>query len=75
MKKRWGWSRREVDFNVFEVGSQFFTNGTKYDPKSIMHYSIDAWQTMNGYSLKDNYELSWETKPLSQHYTRGVTPP
>lgn len=59
-----GWSRREVDFNVFEVGSQFFTNGTQYDPKSIMHYSIDAWQTMDGYSLKDNYELSAGDKAL-----------
>lgn len=59
-----GWSKREVDFNVFEVGSQFYTNGTKYDPQSIMHYSIDAWQTTDGYSLKDNYELSAGDKAL-----------
>lgn len=59
-----GWNRAEVDFNVFEVGSQFYTNGTQYDPKSIMHYSINSWETTNGYSLKDNYELSAGDKTL-----------
>ncbi|MFZ1311869.1 MAG: M12 family metallopeptidase, partial [Chitinophagaceae bacterium] len=53
-----GWDRAKVDFNVFEVADQFYTNGTTYDPKSIMHYSIEPWQTTDGYSLKDNYELS-----------------
>lgn len=59
-----GWNKKQVDFNVFEVGSQFYTNGTRYDPKSIMHYSINAWETTNGYSLKNNYELSAGDKAL-----------
>ncbi|RYY54484.1 MAG: hypothetical protein EOO09_14160 [Chitinophagaceae bacterium] len=53
-----GWDRAKVDFNVFEANDQFSTNGTGYDPKSIMHYSIESWQTTDGYSLKDNYDLS-----------------
>ncbi len=57
-KETQGWDRDKVDFNVFEVSNQFYTNGTMYDPKSIMHYSISSWQTTDGYSIKDNYELS-----------------
>lgn len=59
-----GWDRDKVDFNVFEVADQFYTNGTTYDPRSIMHYSVESWQTTDGYSLKDNYELSAGDKAL-----------
>lgn len=59
-----GWDKAKVDFNVFEMSNQFYTNGTAYDPKSIMHYSIASWQTTDGYSLKDNYELSAGDKEL-----------
>ncbi len=59
-----GWSKQQVDFNVFEVGSQFYTNGTRYDPKSIMHYSINAWETTDGYTVKNNFELSEGDKKL-----------
>lgn len=59
-----GWDKQQVDFNVFEVGSRFYTNGTKYDPKSIMHYSINSWETTNGYAVKNNFELSAGDKIL-----------
>ena len=59
-----GWNKEQVDFNVFEVGSQFYTNGTQYDPKSIMHYSINPWETLDGYSVKNNFELSTGDKAL-----------
>ncbi len=59
-----GWDKSKVDFNVFEMSNQFYTNGTEYDPKSIMHYSIAAWQTTDGYSMQDNYELSEGDKTL-----------
>ncbi len=59
-----GWDRDKVDFNVFEVSNQFYTNGTTYDSKSIMHYSISSWQTTDGYSIKDNYELSTGDRAL-----------
>lgn len=59
-----GWNKQQVDFNVFEVGSRFYTNGTRYDAKSIMHYSINPWETTDGYSVKNNYELSAGDKVL-----------
>lgn len=59
-----GWNKQQVEFNVFEVGNQFYTNGTKYDPKSIMHYSINPWETTNGYSVKNNFELSLGDKTI-----------
>ena len=40
--ERYDWDKAKTDFNVLEVSEQFFTNGTAYDPKSIMHYSIPA---------------------------------
>jgi hypothetical protein len=59
-----GWNRQQVDFNVFDMGSQFYTNSTHYDPKSIMHYAINPWETTNGYSVKNNFELSAGDKIL-----------
>lgn len=63
-KETQGWDKAKVDFNVFDVADQFFTNGTAYDPKSIMHYSIEPWQTIDGYSLKSSTELSPGDKSL-----------
>lgn len=59
-----GWSREQVDFNVFNVSDIFYTNGTAYDPKSIMHYPIEPWQTVNGYSVGWNHQLSEGDKRL-----------
>lgn len=63
-KETQGWDRDKVDFNVFEVSNQFYTNGTTYDPKSIMHYSINTWETTDGYSVIQNYDLSAGDKVL-----------
>ncbi len=63
-KQTQGWNRQQVEFNVFSAGSQFYTNGTRYDPKSIMHYSINPWETMDGYSVKNNFELSGGDKTI-----------
>jgi len=56
--ERFEWDKAKTDFNVLEISEQFFTNGTAYDPRSIMHYSIPAWQTLDGYSVEENYEMS-----------------
>jgi len=63
-KKYQGWDKRKVDHNVLKVANQFYTNGTSYDPKSIMHYSVDAFLTKDGYSLPANYDLSAGDKAL-----------
>lgn len=59
-----GWDQDMVDHNVFNAADQFYTNGTTYDPKSIMHYPIEAWQTTNGYTVGNNYALSEGDKKL-----------
>lgn len=67
-----GWDKAKTDFNVLMASDQFFTNGTLYDPKSIMHYSVESWQTVDGYSLPPNYELSPGDKALiSALYPKG----
>jgi len=67
-----GWDKEKVDFNVFEVSNQFYTNGTKYDPQSIMHYSIQPWETNDGYTVQQNNELSSGDKALiAALYPRG----
>ena len=53
-----GWDKGKVDFNVLEASDIFYTNGTKYDPLSIMHYAVLAWQTTNGYTVGTNNDLS-----------------
>lgn len=53
-----GWDRSMVDAQVFEVSDIFYTNGTTYDSKSIMQYSVDAWETLDGFSVPRNDILS-----------------
>lgn len=63
-EESYGWSKDDVDFQVFEVYKTFYTNGTQYDPKSIMHYSIEPWETLNGYSVPWNNYMSPGDKEL-----------
>jgi hypothetical protein len=53
-----GWSKEDVDQQVFATYAVSYTNGTKYDNKSIMHYPIYAWQTKDGYAVGWNREVS-----------------
>lgn len=53
-----GWDKEKVDFNVLEASDIFYTNGTNYDPLSIMHYPVLAWQTVDGFTVGSNTELS-----------------
>jgi serralysin len=71
-KKTQGWNKQQVEFNVFSQGAPFYTNGTKYDPKSIMHYAINPWETADGYTVKNNFELSeGDKKLIAALYPRG----
>ncbi len=58
------WGRDMVDHNVCNAADQFFTNGTTYDPKSIMHYPVEKWQTTDGVTVGNNYALSEGDKQL-----------
>jgi hypothetical protein len=53
-----GWNKQKVDFNVLGASDIFYTNGTTYDPLSIMHYPVLAWQTVDGFTVGLNNSLS-----------------
>lgn len=59
-----GWDKSTVDFNVLEASDIFYTNGTTYDPVSIMHYPVEAWQTVDGYTVGLNNDLSAGDKKI-----------
>lgn len=62
---KYGWDKEMVDAQVFKVYGERYTNGTRYDPKSIMHYPIPAWQTTNGFSVSWNTDISEGDKELA----------
>ncbi len=58
------WNKEMVDFNVLEASDFFYTNGTTYDPLSIMHYPVQAWQTVDGFTVGSNNDLSAGDKAI-----------
>lgn len=62
---KYGWDKDMVDNQIFKLYDERYTNGTKYDAKSIMHYPIPAWQTQNGFSVGWNTEISEGDKQLA----------
>lgn len=53
-----GWSRADVDFNIFNVYAVETTNFSAYDPQSIMQYAIPDSLTIGTYSVGWNTALS-----------------
>jgi serralysin len=53
-----GWSKEQVDFNVFEQYNKEVTQFSKYDPTSIMHYPVPKEFTTDGKAVGWNTELS-----------------
>jgi hypothetical protein len=53
-----GWSRADVDFNIFQVYSEDSTNHTAFDRASIMEYAVPDSLTIGTYSIGWNTELS-----------------
>lgn len=69
-----GWTRTDVDNNLFSRYSADQTNFTDYDDKSIMHYPISAFMTTNGYSVGWNRKLSDNDKKwLRENYPIKLT--
>lgn len=69
-----GWDKEKVDFNVLEPSDFFYTNGTTYDPKSIMHYPVEAWQTVDGFTVGRNEDLSeGDKKIIAAMYPKDKT--
>lgn len=61
-----GWTKEQIDYNLFQQFATSYTHGTSYDNKSLMHYYIKANWTLDGYSVKSNYELSQGDKELAR---------
>ena len=64
------WSGIEVDINLFAKYNAGSTNSSRYDPKSIMHYSIDKGLTLDGFTVGVNYDFS----PMDITFARQVYP-
>ncbi|MET0741673.1 MAG: M12 family metallopeptidase [Candidatus Nanopelagicales bacterium] len=53
-----GWSKADVDQNIFEVYDEDETNFSDYDPSSIMHYAIPEELTIGDFSIGWNTVFS-----------------
>ena len=69
-----GWTKDDVNNNLFTRYAQDQSNYTDYDSKSIMHYPISAFMTKNGYSVGWNKKLSeLDKKWLKDNYPLKIT--
>jgi hypothetical protein len=53
-----GWSREDVDFNIFQLYAEDSTNHTAFDPSSIMEYAVPDALTIGSYAIGWNTEFS-----------------
>ena len=67
---RQGWSKADVDQNLFDVYDVDTTNFTTFDPRSIMQYAIPEQLTIGTYSVGWNTELS----PTDVEFMRSQYP-
>ncbi len=70
----WDGQNTDRDFwqDFLTQSHSFYTNGTAYDSKSIMHYAIPAAYTLDGKGSSWNFELSEGDKEIiSRLYPKG----
>ena len=64
-----GWTKEDVDFNLFDRYHEEETQFTEFDPESIMIYHIPPEFTLDGASYPTNVRLSQTDKDfISQQY-------
>ncbi len=69
-----GWSKSDVDFQIFEQYESLYTNGFAYDPLSIMHYGFDSTWTLNKVQIKSNFFISEvDKKTVGLLYPKNAT--
>jgi len=69
-----GWSKEDVDFNLFDLYDANATNFTEFDPTSIMEYAIPEQLTIGDYSIGWNIELSELDRAfMHRQYPGGAT--
>ena len=58
------WDKAKIDYNMFYTLNISYTNGTSYDPYSIMHYPLPRHFTTNGFGVDWNTFLSEGDKAI-----------
>lgn len=53
-----GWTKEDVDFNIFDVVDEDSTNHTSFDPTSIMQYAVPDSLTIGSFAIGWNTDLS-----------------
>jgi len=53
-----GWSKEDVDFNIFQVYAEDSTNHSAFDPTSIMEYAVPDSLTIGSFAIGWNTEFS-----------------
>jgi Astacin (Peptidase family M12A) len=67
-----GWTKADVDSNIFGVYSEESTNHTTFDPISIMEYAVPDSLTIGSYSIGWNTELSpMDIDFMKRQYPKG----
>lgn len=67
-----GWSRADVDLNIFDVYTEDSTNHTAFDPTSIMEYAIPDALTVGSYAIGWNTALSQtDVEFMRRQYPQG----
>jgi hypothetical protein len=67
-----GWSKADVDFNIFTVYDEDSTNFTSFDSTSIMEYAVPDSLTIGSYSIGWNTELSATDRDfMARQYPKG----
>lgn len=68
-----GWSRADVDFNIFEVYAEDSTNHSAFDPTSIMQYAVPDSLTVGSFAIGWNTTLSaTDIDYMRRQYPRGA---
>lgn len=57
-----GWSREDVDQNIFDVYDADLTNFSQFDPSSIMQYAVPDSLTVGSFAIPWNTALSDEDR-------------
>lgn len=71
-----GWDKETTDSNIMEKYSFSQTNGSDFDPLSIMLYFFPGYLTLNGQGTKENLILSgYDVLYLTKNYPSGSQAP
>jgi astacin (peptidase family M12A) len=65
-----GWTKEDVDFNIFDVLAEDTTNHSAFDPTSIMEYAVPDSLTVGSYAIGWNTEFS----PMDIEFMRRQYP-